>query len=42
MHRKRIMHSSWVNDEVYDQHISILENMNLRDFYPNFCVGQRG
>ena len=37
-----MIHSSWVNDQVYDQYISTLENMNLRDFCANFCVAQQG
>ena len=42
MHRKRMMCSSWANNQVYDQHILTLENMNLRDFYTNFCADQWG
>jgi len=36
MYGKRMIRSSWINDQVYDQYISTLENTNLRDFCTNF------
>ena len=32
MHGKRMVRSSWVNEQVHDNNIPSLESINLRDF----------
>ena len=39
LYGSRIVRSNWINDQVYDNNLSELEGMNLRDFCSNFKVG---
>ena len=42
MHGQRMNRRSWINEQVYYDHVHTLEQMNLRDFCANFRIGQRG
>ena len=37
-----MVHSSWLNERVYNENISLLEDLNLRNFIARYTVGTRG
>ena len=39
LYGSRMVRSNWINDQVYNNNLSELEGMNLRDFCSNFKVG---
>ena len=42
MYSQQMIRDSWSSEKMYDENLSSLNTMNLRDFYAKFWIGQRG